>query len=97
MRQRIVCTNQEPILADHDKAHIVEVRVEGSPRLFPLAEVLASMKFGAKFYTRDEKTRKEADVEPYNCSRCQKTYIRSTADATEDNNLDSLGSCNMPQ
>jgi hypothetical protein len=51
------------------------------------------MRRGDRFYTQGVHSGKIALVEPYVCTRCQRTYIRSRADSVEDNNLDNLRVC----
>ena len=49
---------------------------------------------GDTFYTYGEQSRKTARVEKGNCPVCRMfSTLRSTPDATTDNNLDSLPSC----
>jgi hypothetical protein len=100
MRYRIACTNQEPVNYPTTHAHIVAVGTGTDPnkadKRWSLAEVLAAMDRGDVFYTQGEQSGKVALVEKYQCSRCNRTYIRSTPDAVYDNNLDSLRRCNWP-
>ena len=98
MRYRIVCTNQEPVNYPTTHAHIVAVGTGTDPNKadtrWSLAEVLAAMDRGDVFYTQGEQSAKIALVEKYQCSRCNRIYIRSTPDAVHDNNLDNLRRCN---
>jgi len=95
---RIVCTNQEPVNYPHSHAHIVAVGTGNDPnkadQKWSLDQVLAAMDRGDKFYTRGERSERVAGVEKYNCTYCRRTYIRSTPDAVQDNNLDNLRRCN---
>ena len=95
---RIVCTEQEPASAPPKHAHIVAVGVGTDPGAastkYSLAEVITKMEQGSRFYTKGTTSGKVAWVEKYKCSSCRKTHIRSKADATTDNNLDSLRKCN---
>lgn len=99
MRYRIVCTVQEPASAPPSHQHIVAVGTGDDPNKaenrWSLDEVLAAMKKGDTFYTKGINSGKTAEVEKYECSRCQRTYIRSTPDAVPDNNLDNLRRCNF--
>jgi hypothetical protein len=98
-RYRIVCTNQEPAGNPPTHAHIVAVGTGNNPnqadRKWTLAEVLAAMDRGDTFYTQGVNSGKIAGVEKYYCAKCQRTYIRSTPDAVQDNNLDNLPRCNF--
>lgn len=95
---RIVCTEQEPVGHPHTDAHITNVGTGNDPnradQKWTLDEVLHTMDQGHIFFTKGERSGKTALVEKYVCSHCQRTYIRSTPDRVEDNNLDSLRRCN---
>jgi hypothetical protein len=97
MRYRIVCTVQEPASSPPSHQHIVSVGTGDNPdvttRRWTLTDVLTAMDRGDTFYTQGTSSGKVAAVEKYVCSRCQRTYIRSTADAVQDNNLDNLRRC----
>ncbi len=94
---RIVCTEQEPASQPPTHAHIVAVGTGSNSgtadRRWTLNEVLTAMDRGDRFYTQGDVSGKVAYVEKYVCRPCQRTYIRSTADAVPDNNLDSLRRC----
>lgn len=96
-RYRIVCTVQEPLDKPHDAAHIVSVGTGTDPNKasenWTLKQVLDSMSLGNSFYTKSPSTGKEASVNKYECKTCQRTTIRSSADAVTDNNLDNLRKC----
>ena len=96
---RIVCTTQEPEGRSHDAAHIVLVGVGDNPdhaqQLLALKDVFKRMVEGHSFYTKSPSAGTKADVHQYNCKTCNKTTIRSSADAVLDNNLDSLRSCRI--
>jgi len=96
-RYRIVCTVQEPLDKPHDAAHIVSVGTGTDPNKasnnWTLKQVLDSMDLGNSFYTKSPSTGKEASVNKYECKTCQRTTIRSSADAVTDNNLDNLRKC----
>src|SRR5262245_26039533 len=96
-RYRIVCTQQEPANHPPTDAHIVNVGTGSDPkkadRMWTSDEVLNAMKRGDTFYTQGEQSGKVANVEPYACSNCRRTYIRSSPDRVYDNDLDSLRTC----
>lgn len=95
---RIICTEQRPFGAPHSHAHIVAVGTGDTAshwnRRWTLDEVITAMARGDTFYTRGETSGRIANVERYNCASCNRTYIRSTPDAVQDNNLDNLPHCN---
>ena len=94
---RIVCTEQVPVTEPTTHAHIVAVGTgddpESATRHWTLDQVLVAMDRGDIFFTRGKSTGMVARVEKYTCARCWRTFIRSTPDATTDNNLDSLRRC----
>lgn len=95
-RYRITCTEQEPVAAPVSHQHIVRVGTgsdDGWSRKWTVNEVLTAMREGDQFYTQGKTSGKVAQVEPYTCTRCQRTYIRSAADSVADNNLDNLPRC----
>ena len=96
-RYRIVCTVQEPLDKPHDAAHIVSIGTgidsTQASKNWPLKQVLDSIDLGNSFYTKSPSTGKEAFVNKYECKTCQRTTIRSSADAVTDNNLDNLRKC----
>jgi hypothetical protein len=96
-RYRIVCTTQLPAQLPNDRAHIVAVGTgtvaSSHDKYWLLNEVLAAMDRGDEFYTLGEVSGKEASVEKYVCPFCTLTHIKSSSDAVEDNNLDSLRRC----
>lgn len=98
-RYRIVCTNQEPAENPPTHAHIVAVGTGVNPdqadKRWTLNQVLTAMGRGDTFYTQGIRSGKVAVVEKYRCRWCNSTYIRSSADAVQDNNLDSLRRCNF--
>ena len=97
MRYRIVCTDQQPFYQPTTHAHIVAVGTGTDPtrydRRWSLDEVLVAMSRGDTFYTKGVQSGKEANVEKYECSLFRRTFIRSTPDAVQDNNLDNLPRC----
>lgn len=97
MVYRIVCTEQEPAPNPPQHAHIVAVGVGSNPesasQRFTLSEVIQMMDRGDRFYTKGLKTAAEAKVEKYWCTYCNRYHIRSSPDATTDNNLDHLRYC----
>lgn len=96
-RYRIICTRQEPASAPPSHQHIVAVGTGNEPRhytnIWTLDQVLEAMRQGDSFYTQGEHSGRIAEVEPYQCSYCRRTYIRSSPDAVTDNNLDNLPRC----
>jgi len=98
---RIVCTEQEPAPNPPKHAHIVAVGIGTDPnqaeKRLTLREVIAAIDRGDAFYTVGEQSKKTARVEKYWCQHCQRYHIRSTADAVQDNNLDSLRYCRQWQ
>ena len=94
---RIVCTEQDPPDEPHDQAHIVAVGTGDDPdkasQRWELQEVLDTIDNGDSFYTKSESTGERAEVHEYECGTCGQTTLRSTADDTEDNNLNNLREC----
>lgn len=97
MDYRIVCTEQEPVGAPPQHAHIVAVGTgddaNKSSQRYTLAEVIRMMDRGDRFYTKGERSGRIALVIKVACSRCGHTIIKSAPDAVQDNNLDSLRYC----
>ncbi len=96
MQYRIVCTRQSQLTGSHVHPHIVSVGTgtpQGYTRTWPVDEVLAAMGRGDVFYTESPSTGRVAKVEAYTCTVCGRRWIRTTADAVTDNNLDNLSSC----
>ena len=97
MNYRIVCTDQEPASAPPKHAHIIAVGVgtnpEAASQRFTLTQVIQMMDSGSRFYSQGILTGKVAWVEKYWCTYCDRYHIRSSPDATTDNNLDSLRYC----
>ena len=93
---RIVCVTHQEV-HPHERGHIVAVGTGASAfradTSWTVEEVLAAMNSGTTFFTKSESTGKIAFVEPYHCSRCRRTFIRSSPDAVKDNNLDNMRSC----
>ena len=94
---RIICTDQVPVTEPNRTAHIVAVGTGTDPgrynRRWALDEVLSAMDGGDRFYTQGVQSGRVANVEKYTCVNCRRTFIRSTADAVADNNLDNLPRC----
>jgi hypothetical protein len=94
---RIVCTEQEPVTQPTTHAHIVAVGTGTDPdtakERWTLKEVLAAMDQEHTFYTQGKNSGKVARVEKYTCRLCGRAHIRSSPDAVQDNNLDSLRRC----
>ena len=97
MNYRIVCTEQEPAQNPPRFAHIVAVGLGNNPdkadQRLTLSQVIQKIDSGDRFYTQGLKTGEIAWVEKYRCPHCGKYHIRSSPDATTDNNLDSLRYC----
>jgi hypothetical protein len=97
MNYQIVCTEQEPATNPPQHAHIVAVGVGSDPdaasQRLTLSQVIQMLDTGDRFLTHGLKTGKSAWVEKYWCSHCRAYHIRSSPDATTDNNLDSLRYC----
>jgi hypothetical protein len=97
MEYRIVCTEQEPAPNPPQHAHIVGVGVGSNPEAasqrYTLLEVIQMMDRGDRFYTQGNRTGAIASVVKYWCSYCARYHIRSSPDATTENNLDHLRYC----
>ena len=95
---RIVCTEQQPASQPPNHAHIVAVGVGADPNSASeqliLNQVITAIDQGHHFYTQGVATGKIAQVEKYYCTYCRQYHIRSSPDATRDNNLDNLRYCN---
>jgi hypothetical protein len=65
----------------------------GAYRYWRLDQVLAALDRSDRFYVRGERSRVVAWVQKYVCEDCGRTFIRTNADATADNNLDNLPAC----
>lgn len=92
MDYRIVCTNQTGCTAS---GHIVSVGTgsdAGWDKQWTVQEVYAAMRLGHKFWTFGGGL--WATVRPYDCP-CGRGTLRSGADATTANNLDSLNLCKL--
>lgn len=97
---RIVCTDQEPIYLPTTHAHIVAVGIDtdgdgGANQKITKAEVIDDIQNKVnRYYTVGLVSGIKAYVEVSYCVFCRGLIIRSTPDATKDNNLDSLRRCN---
>ena len=95
---RIVCTEQQPANQPPSHAHIVAVGLGNDPnnetQRMTLTEVVNAIDFGHEFFTQGVQTAKTARVEKFWCQYCRQYHIRSSPDATRDNNLDYLRYCN---
>ena len=95
--KQIVCTDQVPSYNPPCRAKIVSVGIGNDPALatekVSLAEVVRQIGAGVIFYTFGQTSGKTALVEKYWCPSCKEWHIRSTPDAVQDNNLDSLRYC----
>ncbi|MCI0640467.1 MAG: DUF3892 domain-containing protein [Gemmataceae bacterium] len=94
---RIVCTDQAPADKPPSHQHIVNVGTGTNPiradKRWSLQQVLDAMDKGDTFYTIGERSGKRAEVDKYWCTPCGRWFIRSHADAVQDNNLDNLPRC----
>jgi Protein of unknown function (DUF3892) len=91
---RIVCTTQAPADKMPSHQHIVGVGTGTDPnhanKLWTLQQVLNTMDAGEKFFSQGVVSGKQAYMEDYTCRYCNRRFIRSRADAVQDNNLDNL-------
>lgn len=89
---RIVCCEQTECSSS---GHIVAVGIGNDPSAaserVTVPEVWAAMDRGVRFYTADSRGN-VAQVEKYYCG-CRRGSLRSKADASRENNLDSLRLC----
>ena len=94
---RIVCTEQEPVNEPTTHAHIVAVGTGDDPdratTRWTLDDVLRAIDAGTTFYTKGKYSGKVALVLKVMCTVCYRYIIRSSPDAVQDNNLDSLRRC----
>lgn len=94
---RIVCTTHSPVDEPSRRTHIVAVGTGTDPGhadiKWSLDDVLLAIRRGDRFYVKGERSARIAWVEPYVCSFCRRTYIRTTPDDVTDNNLDNLRRC----
>lgn len=96
-RYRVVCTVQNPCHLPNSLAHIVQVGTgsdAGWNELLTVHQVYERMNRGDTFYTLGDRTDWTAEVHPFEC-RCGAGTLRSSPDATTDNNLDSLNRCRV--
>lgn len=97
---KVVCTDQEPVTQPTTHAHIVSVGVDTNndgreEEKHSKAQVIQNIRSRIhRYYTVGPQTGKLAYVEVAPCRFCGYEIIRSTPDATTDNNLDSLRRCN---
>jgi hypothetical protein len=94
---RIVCTTQAPADKPPSHQHIVGVGTGTDPnrasRLWSLQQVLDAIDAGDKFYSQGVVSGTQAAVQAYTCRYCSRRFIRSKADAAQDDNLDNLRRC----
>jgi len=96
---RIVCTDQDPVYQPTTHAHIVAVGIDTDNDGYAedkhtKDQVIKNIKSRLyRYYTIGPKTGIKAFVEVVYCVFCRSEIIRSTPDATTDNNLDSLRRC----
>ena len=88
----IRCTDQTPAGTDHDSAHIERVAFEGATTCYTVAQVYALIDAGHRIWSRGPLASVSARVRKFRC-RCGRATLRSDADATKVNNLDSLPMC----
>lgn len=93
---RIICTNQLPVNEPTLHAHIVAVGTGTDPdeppdRKWTLEEAIAAIDGGDDFYV--EVDGKRVDVEVVDCPSCDHRILRTEADDSTANNLDSLPIC----
>jgi hypothetical protein len=98
MKKRVVCTDQLPLGVSPLCASIVTIGVSDNGSEFAteqlsVYETVRQIDQGVMFYVVGLETGKVALVEKYWCIRCSKYHIRTRADSTSDNNLDSLRYC----
>lgn len=88
---RIICTNVHP--------HITSVgtgsKTAGYEKKWSVNEVVAAIKRGDRFYTKDDKTGKVAPVEAFVCDSCNGYVLRTKGDNTKANNLESMPDCKL--
>lgn len=92
----VVCTNQDPSGASHDRAHIVQVGHQGTKEVLleAVETVRRKLDAGHSYHTVSPSTGTRASVHKVDC-RCGFKTIRSAADAVLDNNLDNLRACRL--
>lgn len=94
---QVLCTEQVPAWNHPRQARIVAVGtgVDGMrpTHRWTVPEVVSAMDTGHTFFTKGQYSGRTARVEKYYCSTCRAYHIRSAADCTTDNNLDSLNAC----
>lgn len=98
MYKRVVCTDQLPFGASPFCSTIVSIGVSSNGSEFAeeqlsVDETVRQMDQGVVFYVLGLQTGKTTIVEKYWCLRCAKYHLRTRADSTTDNNLDSLRFC----
>ncbi len=94
----IVCTNQKPVDAPRAHQHIVSVGVNTSgaytkDQTQSLHRVVHNIQKFGDTYNSHRENQVDALVEAVPCPACNGTIIKSVADATTANNLDSLDPC----
>ena len=98
-RFRVVCTKQVPSGQGTKNAIIVGLctgKKPGKPDTFwTVDEVLMAMDHGHRFYTKGEKTKKEAKVISYRCGvkKCNRRHLKTKGDRTGENDLNALPRC----
>lgn len=96
---RVVCTEQVPAYAHPRDGKIVAVGTNSTGAStadgrWTVPQVVGALDVGHAFYTYGERSKKTARVMKYWCTACGgEWHIKSTPDAVEENNLDSLRTC----
>ncbi len=94
---RIICTRQESFDSPHAHDHVIivgtEQSAEGYSKLWTVTQVYNAMDQGHSFYTRGDKSGKNAAVQKYTCPHCEQNTLRSASDAVTDNKLENLTKC----
>ncbi len=105
-KYQVLCVDQEPWDQNNKHAQIVALgtrAADGSTRRWSAQEVIRAIekakknkkkkKKGDAFFTVDPKTGAEAKVRVRRCKKCGHKIIKSSPDATSNNNLNSLKRC----
>jgi len=91
---RVICIDERPLNNPVSHAHIVAIGVGNDPDrpgVWTLAQVVQAIRNNTyAFWTYGPHSGKWARVEITRCSYCWNDHIRSSPDATVDNNLESL-------
>jgi hypothetical protein len=97
VRHRVVCDTKEPVFLPTNHAHISDVGTGTEPptpsRRWTVQEVIDAFARGDSFFTRSPSSGQVARIEIVACDVCGRRVIRSSPDATTDNDLDTLPEC----